>query len=130
MPRFIGLDAALAMHQVQIEVFGGTQGLRDQGLLESALGQAQSTYVYTNDIYEAAAQYCLSLAKNHPFLDGNKRIAAACMLTFLVMNRIEPTMDSAQLFDWTMRIAMGDLDRPGLAILLREHSKSRRRLSK
>ena len=69
MPRFIGLNAALAMHQVQIEIFGGTHGLRDQGLLESALGQAQSTYVYTNDIYEAAAQYCLSLAKNHPFLD-------------------------------------------------------------
>lgn len=130
MPRFIGLDAALAIHQVQIEVFGGTQGLRDQGLLESALGQAQSTYAYTSDIYEAAAQYCLSLAKNHPFLDGNKRVAADCMVTFLVMNRIDPNMDSAQLFNWTMQVAMGDLDRAGLAVLLREHSKSKRRPGK
>ena len=127
MPKFIGLDAALAMHQIQIDIFGGTHGLRDQGLLESALGQAQSTYSYTNDVHEAAAQYCVSLAKNHPFLDGNKRIAADCMLTFLVMNRIEPTMDSAQVFDWTMQVAMSELDREALAALLRQHSKSKRR---
>lgn len=127
MPKFIGLDAALAMHQIQIDIFGGTHGLRDQGLLESALGQAQSTYSYTNDVHEAAAQYCVSLAKNHPFLDGNKRIAADCMLTFLVMNRIEPTMDSAQVFDWTMQVAMSELDHEALAALLRQHSKSKRR---
>ncbi len=52
------------------------------------------------------------------------------MLTFLVMNRIEPTLDSAQLFDWTMRVAIGDLDRPGLAVLLREHAQSKRRPGK
>ena len=127
MPKFIGLDAALAMHQIQIDIFGGTHGLRDQGLLESALGQAQSTYSYTNDVHEAAAQYCVSLAKNHPFLDGNKRIAADCMLTFLVLNRIEPTMDSAQVFDWTMQVAMSELDHEALAALLRQHSKSKRR---
>jgi death on curing protein len=126
VPRFIGLDAALAMHQTQIEIFGGTQGLRDQGLLESALGQVQSTYAYTSDLYEAAAQYCLSLAKNHPFLDGNKRIAADYMLTFLVLNRIEPTFNSAQLFDWTMRIAMSEMDHTELAVLLRTHSKPMR----
>lgn len=126
MPKFIGLDAAIAMHQIQVDVFGGTHGLRDQGLLESALGQAQTTYGYTSDIREAAAQYCISLAKNHPFLDGNKRIAADCMLTFLVLNGIEPTMDSAQLFDWAMRVAMSQMERSELAALLREHSNSRR----
>lgn len=127
MPKFIGLDAAIAMHQIQIDVFGGTHGLRDQGLLESALGQAQTTYGYTSDIHEAAAQYCISLAKNHPFLDGNKRIAADCMLTFLVLNGVEPTLDAAQLFDWTMQVAMSDMNRPGLAALLRAHSSVKRR---
>jgi death on curing protein len=127
MPQFIGLDAAIAMHRIQVDVFGGTHGLRDQGLLESALGQAQTTYAYTSDICEAAAQYCVSLAKNHPFLDGNKRIAADCMLTFLVLNRIEPTMDASQLFEWTMRAAMSEIDRAGLAELLRQHTKPKRR---
>jgi death-on-curing protein len=127
MPKFIGLDAAIAMHQIQVDVFGGTHGLRDQGLLESALGQAQTTYAYTNDIYEAAAQYCISLGKNHPFLDGNKRIAADCMLTFLVLNGIDPTLDAAQLFDWTMKVAMSEMDRPELAALLHGHSIVKRR---
>jgi death-on-curing protein len=95
-------------------------------LLESALGQAQTTYGYTSDIHEAAAQYCISLAKNHAFLDGNKRIAADCMVTFLVLNGIEPTFDAAQLFDWTMQVAMSKLDRAGLAVLLRGHSSSKR----
>jgi len=127
MPKFIGLDAAIAMHQIQVDVFGGTHGLRDQGLLESALGQAQTTYAYTSDIHEAAAQYCISLAKNHPFLDGNKRIGADCMVTFLVLNGIQPTFDASQLFDWTMQAAMSNIDRPSLAALLREYSHSKRR---
>lgn len=115
------------MHQIQVDVFGGTHGLRDQGLLESALGQAQTTYAYTKDIFEAAAQYCISLGKNHPFLDGNKRIAADCMLTFLVLNGIDPTLDAAQLFDWTMKVAMSEMDRQELANLLREHAIVKRR---
>ena len=127
MAKFIGLEAALAMHQIQINVFGATHGLRDKSLLDSALAQAQTTYATTSDIHEAAAEYCISLAKNHPFLDGNKRIGADCMLTFLMLNGIEPTMDAAQLFDWTMHSAMSELDRPALATLLRQHTKSRRR---
>ena len=92
-------------------------------MLESALGQAQQTYAYTKDVYETAAQYCFSIAKNHPFLDGNKRTAADSMLTFLVLNRIEPTLTVEQLFEWTLRVAIGKLDRPGLVVLLREHSR-------
>ena len=123
MPRFLGLDGAFAIHHEQIDAFGGTHGVRDQELPESAIGEARSTYADANDVFEAAAQYCVSIAKNHPFLDGNKRAAAACMLTFLVMNRIEPTLASAQLFDWTMQAAIGKLDREELASLLRDNSK-------
>jgi death-on-curing protein len=99
--------------------------VRDQGLLESALGQAQQTYAYTKDIHEAAAQYGVSLAKNHPFLDGNKRTAADCMLSFLVLNGIEPILTPEQLFEWTLQVAVGELDRAGLAKLLRTHSRRR-----
>lgn len=123
MPRFIGLEAALAIHHEQIQVFGGTHGLRDQALLESALGQAEQTFAYTRSLFETAAQYCISIAGNHPFLDGNKRMAAACMLTFLVLNRREPTMSSAELFEWAMRVAVRDLGRTELAKLLRRHSR-------
>jgi death-on-curing protein len=123
MPKFIGIAAAYAIHHDQINTFGGLHGVRDQGLLESALGQAQQTYVYTNDIHEAAAQYGVSLAKNHPFLDGNKRTAADCMLSFLVLNGIEPTLTPEQLFEWILQMAVGELDRAGLAKRLRTHSR-------
>lgn len=126
MPRFIRIEAALAIHHDQINVFGGLHGVRDQGLLESALGQAQQTYAYTEDLFEAAAQYGVSLAKNHPFLDGNKRTAADCMLTFLVLNGIEPTLTPAQLFEWMLQVAVGQLNRPALAERLRKHSRRRR----
>lgn len=123
MPKLLSLEAVISIHNDQISIFGGAHGLRDQKLLESALGQAQQTYAYTKDIYEAAAQYCFSLAKNHAFVDGNKRTAADCMLTFLVLNRIEPTLTSEQLFEWILRVAISKLNRPGLAALLREHSR-------
>jgi death-on-curing protein len=84
VPKFLGLDAVLAIHYDQINTFGGAHGIRDQGGLESALGQAKQTYAYTRDLHQAAAQYLVSIARNHPFLDGNKRTAADCMLTFLV----------------------------------------------
>ena len=126
MPKFLGIEAVLVIHYDQINTFGGLVGLRDQDLLESALGAAQQTYSYTNDIYEAAAQYCVSLVKNHPFLDGNKRTAADCMLTFLVLNKIEPTLSSEQLFEWTLLVTIGKLDRPRLARLLKDHSRRRR----
>ena len=123
MPRFINLDSALEIHREQITIFGGTHGFRDQVLLESALGQAAQTFAYTDDLFKAAAQYCFSIAKNHPFLDGNKRVAAACMLVFLVLNKVEPTMSSAELFEWTMQTAIGKLSSTALAELLRTHSK-------
>lgn len=126
MPKFIGIEAALAIHHDQIATFGGLHGVRDQGLLESALGQARHTWRYTNNLYETAAQYAISLAKNHPFLDGNKRTAADCMLSFLVLNGIAPTLTAVQLFDCMLRVAIGDLRRPELADLLRKYSRRRR----
>lgn len=127
MARFLNIEGELAIHREQIAVFGGAHGLRDKALLESALGQAEQTFAYTGDLFEVGAQYCFSIARNHSFLDGNKRAGAACMLTFLVLNKIEPAMSSAELFEWTMRVAIGKLSRAELAKLLRQHSRRRKR---
>lgn len=125
MPRFLSVEAALYIHREQIEAHGGAHGLRDQNGLESALGAAEQTFAYTDSLHEAAAQYLVSLSRNHPFLDGNKRIAAACMLVFLDLNGIEPAFDSAELFEWTMEVAVGALKREQLAERLRKHSRKR-----
>ncbi len=118
---FISKPLALKIHQQQIERFGGIEGIRDNNLLESALGAAQQTWSYTQDVYESAAQYCYSIAHNHPFLDGNKRTAAACMLVFLVKNHIKPMMNNTQLYDWVIAVATNQLQRTELAELLKLH---------
>ncbi len=118
---FISKPLALKIHQQQIERFGGIEGIRDNNLLESALGAAQQTWNYTQDVYMSAAQYCYSIAHNHPFLDGNKRTAAACMLVFLVKNHIKPMMNNTQLYDWVIAVATNQLQRTELAELLKLH---------
>lgn len=122
-PKFLPLSVVLLIHHDQVNIFGGLHGMRDRGVLESALGQAQQTYAYTQDLHEAAAQYCVSIAKNHPVRDGYNRTAADCMLTFMVVNNVGPTLSQMQLFEWTLKVALGELDRPALAALLREHSR-------
>ena len=121
---FISKPLALKIHQQQIERFGGIEGIRDNNLLESALGAAQQTWNYTQDVYENAAQYCYSIAHNHPFLDGNKRMAAACMLVFLVKNHIKPMMNNAQLYDWIIAVATNLMQRTELAKLLKLHCEN------
>ena len=121
---FISKPLALKIHQQQIERFGGLAGIRDNNLLESALGAAHQTWNYTQDVYESAAQYCYSIAHNHPFLDGNKRMAAACMLVFLVKNHIKPMMNNAQLYDWIIAVATNLMQRTELAKLLKLHCEN------
>ncbi len=116
---FISKPLALKIHQQQIERFGGLAGIRDNNLLESALAAAQQTWNYNQDVYESAAQYCYSIAHNHPFLDGNKRTAAACMLVFLVKNHIKPVMNNALLYKWVIAIATNNMQRTELAELLK-----------
>jgi len=119
---FISTALALKIHQQQVLRFGGTDGIRDHGLLESAIGAPRQTWDYTHDIYQAAAQYCYSITNNHPFLDGNKRTATACMLVFLVKNGITPKMSNADLYDWVIAITTNTMHRDELAELLRKQS--------
>ncbi len=93
MTDYLTLADVLAMHEDQIARYGGSHGVRDPGLLESALYRPQTGY-YT-DIVEEAAALWESLAQNHPFIDGNKRTAFAATYTFLVINGAMLTADAA-----------------------------------
>jgi death-on-curing protein len=86
------VDDVLAFHDIQIRLFGGAPGVRDMGLVEMAVYRPQTGY-YVDILQEAAALW-ESLMMNHPFIDGNKRVAADVMLTFLRVNNINVTADS------------------------------------
>jgi len=89
MPRFLSVQRVLALHSLQLKLFGGSEGVRDQSLLESAIAMPATSfggqYVHA-DLAEMAAAYLFHLNKNHPFIDGNKRTATAAALVFLKLN--------------------------------------------
>jgi death-on-curing protein len=96
MTDYLTVVEVLAMHADQIERYGGTQGVRDQGLLEAALYRPQTGY-YADLIEEAAALW-ESLAQNHPFIDGNKRTAFATTYTFLAINGAHLRADALETY--------------------------------
>src|SRR5579872_7384661 len=98
MTDYLTMAEVLAMHTDQIERYGGSQGVRDQGLLEAALYRPQTGY-YADLIEEAAALW-ESLAQNHPFIDGNKRTAFAATYTFLAINGARLNADALETYDF------------------------------
>jgi death on curing protein len=91
-PKFLTNEQVEALHKLQIDQFGGTPGVRDEGLLLSALAQPESGYggqYLHKDLYEMAAAYLFHLVKNHAFYDGNKRIAAITAAVFLQVNGLQ-----------------------------------------
>ena len=112
MTDYLTVAEVLAMHTDQIERYGGARGVRDQGLLEAALYRPQTGY-YASLIEEAAALW-ESLAQNHPFIDGNKRAGANAAITFVLMNRLEPTFDEEELVDLVLSVAAGGQSKPRL----------------
>jgi death-on-curing protein len=98
MTDFLTLVEVLAIHDDQVERYGGAQGVRDHGLLESALYRPQTGY-YADLIEEAAAMW-ESMAQNHPFVDGNKRTAFAATYTFFAINGIRLTADAEETYQF------------------------------
>jgi len=96
MTDYLTITEVLAIHADQIERYGGSQGIRDQGLLEAALYRPQTGY-YADLIEEAAALW-ESLSQNHPLIDGNKRTAFAAMYTFLSINGVRLTADAQETY--------------------------------
>ncbi|HAT15559.1 MAG TPA: type II toxin-antitoxin system death-on-curing family toxin [Microcoleaceae bacterium UBA11344] len=111
-PNFITKNMVLSIHARQIERFGGTPGVRDEGLLESALAQPQATFggqFLHPTIAEQAAAYLYHIAMNHPFIDGNKRSAFAVTDTFLRLNRFYLNLTDEQVYDLVMQVAQGNM---------------------
>lgn len=127
LPEFalwIEEDVALAIHERQLAEHGGLSGVRDAGLLASALGRPQHLDAYgAPDLYELAACYAYGIAKNHPFVDGNKRTALVCCIAFLNLNGYDIEADMVEAYDTFYRLAAGELNEEQFAAWLRERGK-------
>ena len=117
-PNFVSKSMVLSIHARQIERFGGTPGVRDEGLLESALAQPQATFggqFLHSTISEQAAAYLYHIAMNHPFIDGNKRSAFAVTDTFLRLNGGALNLTDDEVYDLVMRVARGTMTKEELS---------------
>ena len=117
-PNFVSKSMVLSIHARQIERFGGTPGVRDEGLLESALAQPQATFggqFLHPTISEQAAAYLYHIAMNHPFIDGNKRTAFAVMDTFLRLNGCALNLTDERAYDLVIRVARGTMTKEELS---------------
>jgi death-on-curing protein len=125
-PLFLSLDEVLSLHAEQIHLFGGSAGVRDVGLLQSAMGSVEATFggVFLHEtIYEMAAAYLYGICRNHPFVDGNKRTAVSVALTFLDMNGVEVDADESTFYDLVIGVAEGRVSKASVAVFLEEHAK-------
>ncbi|MBD2609554.1 type II toxin-antitoxin system death-on-curing family toxin [Scytonema hofmannii FACHB-248] len=123
-PKFLTISQVLDIHQRQIQRFGGTSGVRDEGLLDSALAQPQATFfgeLLHPTIGEQAAAYLYHLAMNHPFLDGNKRTAFAVMLTFFNLNGYSLNLSQEQAYNLVIQVVQKEISKEELSAFLELH---------
>jgi len=123
-PNFLNLEIVLKIHTRQIERFGGTNGLRDQGLLESALAQPQVTFdgqLLHPEIHQQAGAYLYHLTMNHPFIDGNKRTAFAVMDTFLRINGYNLTLSNQSAYNLVIKVANHQISKEDLIYFLQKN---------
>lgn len=126
MIDWLGKRLVLAIHDRQLAEHGGSAGVRDEGLLESALARAQQLYAYgdpTPDLADLAASFAYGLARNHPFVDGNKRTAYAACLTFLALNGVDLAADAEEKYLSFLALGEGRISVGELAKWLRTHSR-------
>jgi death on curing protein len=121
-PAWVTYDQVIAIHSRQLRRFGGAPGLRDDGLLRSALERPANKWHYEQAGLPAlAASYAFGLAKNHAFVDGNKRIAFMTMLVFLRKNGVRFAPDQAQATAMMLALAAGEVSEESLARWLRDN---------
>lgn len=119
---FLSREEVLRVHGMLLDLYGGARGLRDEGLLASALAQPQASFDGQHlhaDVFEMATAYVFHLSRNHPFVDGNKRIALAAMLVFLELNGRPLIVEREELYAAMMALAEGRLSKSALASWLR-----------
>ncbi len=131
MVLYLDLPHILAMQEVLIQKYGGLSGIRDKGLLESAIAQPRQS-AFGEDIFPdipaKAAAYAFYLSENQPFIDGNKRIATAAALTFIRLNGLEIHVSEKELYQTMMNLANKRLSREELAEWFRQNCKRRKKM--
>ncbi len=123
-PKWLSKRMLLAIHDEAVEMFGGTAGIRDEGLLESALSRPQNRHAYESEatLFDLAASLGHGVCKNHPFLDGNKRTALLSARAFLFLNGLAFEPREVDEVENMVAVASGTLDESGLAAWLKEFS--------
>jgi death-on-curing protein len=124
-PLFLSLEEVLEIHHQQIDRYGGASGVRDLALLESAIAQPQASF--SNEFLHAsipamAAAYLFHICCNHPFVDGNKRVAANAAITFLLINDWEPTFTEDALVDTVLAVASSSMTKEDLVRFFQAYS--------
>lgn len=115
-------DLVQAIHARQLRLFGGPPGLRDEGMLDSALSRPMNRAAYGSiDLAELAAADAFGIAKNHPFIDGNKRAAFLSLITFLGLNGIDFLVEEAEAVVMIRGLAAGEIDEAGMARWIRDN---------
>ena len=121
-PKWLTYDQVIAIHSRQLRRFGGAAGLRDDGLLRSAIGRPVNKWHYEQaELAELAAAYAFGLAKNHAFVDGNKRIAFMSLMIFLHRNGVRFAPDQAHATKMILSLAAGEVSEESLARWIRDN---------
>jgi death-on-curing protein len=126
-PRWLSAVHVLHIHSDQVQAHGGSLGLRDRALLESALERPRNRFHYEPDadLAAVAAAYGFGISSNHPFIDGNKRVAFQAMYLFLGLNGFRIDAPEEEVVALVLSLANGALDEPSLADWLREYLSPR-----
>ena len=121
-PFWLTRQIIIAMHDEQLTIHGGTSGLRDEGKLESALDRPKNRWAYEQaDLPELAAAYAFGIARNHPFVDGNKRTSLLALYTFLGVNGFDFIVPEAEAAAIILALAAGEVDEEGLTRWIRDN---------
>jgi len=129
-PVFLTVEEALEIHADQLERYGGSPGLRDLGLLESALAMPTATFggvLLHPTLAEMAAAYLFHITANHPFVDGNKRVGLMAALVFLGLNGLRLGAGSTALVELCLGVAEGKLSKAVVAVFIARHTRPTRR---
>jgi death on curing protein len=130
-PVWVARQTVEALHFTLLAEHGGAPGLRDAGLLESALARPRQIFAYSDcDLVELAAAYVAGIVRNHPFVDGNKRTGFMTGYVFLERNGLHFTASEAEAAQAVLELAAGTIDETGFALFLRDHVKRARKRAK
>ena len=125
-PKWLGVESVLVMHEEQLAEHGGAGGIRDLGLLDSALVRPRNAWSYgQSDLVALGALYTAGIMRNHPFVDGNKRTGFLAAYAFLYVNGVEIVADEAEVIVQCLSLAADEIDDTEFAAWLRENLQPR-----